>query len=401
MRKEKYILMFKNDEVLSFEVTFDEKNSVILLERLEHFDKAPQGIDGNLTDEQIGYRLFRFFNVRSIATPRSDYEDILKATKCKDSFELSFKGHGLSLSNHYWFKKEDENLKYEDINFFTNKWDDSFARAVLNGDYEALENVDLNVPDIVTAGWAVKGWLCEDDGPILCKLGIDKDSPEEVLGEVLASNLAKRLLGEDAVVGHELRIINGHYASCSRCMIDIDEELIPLSFVLPPEITFASPLSNYSRDNFDAFLNKLIEFGYNDIYLLFIKIMCLKSLAFVKDFHFDNLSMIKNLNTGLTHIAPLYDLGGAYGGTKTGRNLLSNMNKGLLFIVYYAYGGLEAKWDYSWYHPEKMIGFEEEIREILSKSDFYSPLMINNIIDVYHHQKETLDGYAKKQLGVD
>ena len=33
--------------------------------------------------------------------------------------DLLFKGHGLSLSNHYWFKKENEKPSYDDINFFT------------------------------------------------------------------------------------------------------------------------------------------------------------------------------------------------------------------------------------------------------------------------------------------
>ena len=396
MGKEKYILMFKDAEVLSFEVEFDQKNKVSVLEKLDHFDKAPYGMKEDSSIEQLNAKLFGFFNARAIAQPRSDYEEILKATKSCDSFELSFKGHGLSLSNHYWYKKEGENLRYGDINFFTNKWDDSFAGAVLKGDYEALETADLNVPDIVTPGWAVKGWLCEEDGPVLYKLGIDKTAPEEVLGEVLASDLARRLLGENEAVNHELRTVNGSYASCSKCMIGIDEELIPLSFVLPPELHLNSPLSNYSRDKFDAFLDQLIEYGYHDIYQLFIKIMCLKSLCFAKDFHFDNISVIRNLSTDTISIAPLYDLGGAYGGSKTGRNLLSKINKGLLFIVYYIFGGLEPDWDYSWYNPDRLIGFEKDMREILSKSSFFNDELIDGMIGFYSHQKETLDVLAAK-----
>ena len=396
MTKEKYILMFKNDEVLSFLVIFDEDNDVAVLEKLEHFDEAPEELRGDLSVKELSHNLFRFFNSRSIASTRRDYDDILKATKCRDSFKLSFKGHGLSLSNHYWFKKEDENLKYEDINFFTNKWDDSFARAVLSEDYKALENVDLNVPDIVTPGWGVKGWLCEENGPVLCKFGIDKTCPEEVLGEVLASKLARRLIGEEGALEHELRIINGHYASCSKCMIGINEELIPLDSVLPRELAVDNPLTGNERDIIDDYFNKLIEYGYKDIYLLYVKIMCLKSLAFVKDFHFGNLSMIKNLDTDEIFIAPLYDLGGAYGGSRTAHNLLAKPSTGLLFIVYFAYGGLQPNWDYSWYNPDNLIGFEEEMKEILSKSDFYNEEMINNIIDVYHHQKSTLDEFAKK-----
>ena len=63
-------------------------------------------------------------------------------------------------------------------------------------------------------------------------------------------------------------------------------------------------------------------------------------------------------------------------------------------IVYYIYGFLDPSWDYSWYNPDSLIGFEEDIKEILSKSDFYNPELINNIIDVYQHQKQSLDEMA-------
>ena len=73
---------------------------------------------------------------------------------------------------------------------------------------------------------------------------------------------------------------------------------------------------------------------------------------------------------------------------------LSNINKGTYLLIYFIYGGLDPNWDYSWYDKNKLIGFEDEIRDTLSKSDFYNEQLIDNIVDVYHHQKETLDELA-------
>ncbi|MBO6262276.1 MAG: hypothetical protein J6N95_06715, partial [Bacilli bacterium] len=110
-KKIKYILMYRDEEVLSFLVTFGERNDIEILEKLEHFDKAPYGVKEKEIPKNMNMALFRFFNARSIPPTRKDYEQIVKYTGVKDTFELSFKGHGLSLSNHYWFRKEDEHLK--------------------------------------------------------------------------------------------------------------------------------------------------------------------------------------------------------------------------------------------------------------------------------------------------
>ena len=396
MEKEIYILMFKNDEVLSFEVTFGEYFRVKIIDKLAHYEKAPLNISKCETDEQRNAKLFKFFYSRTIASTRYDYEDILKATNCRDSFELSFKGHGLSLANHYWFKKENENLRYEDINFFTNKWDDSFARAVLNGDYEALKNADLNVPDIVTPGWAVKGWLCEKDGPTLYKFSISKNHYEEQLGETLASSLGRKLLA-DEVLEYKLIKVNDNYASTSKCMINIDEELIPLADILSKE--FDPYLTSFSGDHekIKSFLNKLLETGYKDIYQHYVKILVLKTLVFANDFHFNNISIIRNINTGKIRMAPIYDLGGAFGGSENGRKLLSNVNSGLLFILLFSYGMLEPDWDYSWFDSSKLHGFENEIRNTLSKSEFYNQELLDNIIYFYNYQKESLEKMAKRK----
>lgn len=394
-KRDIYILMYKDYEVLSFYVNF-KKSRTYFLNKLAHFDKAPYGFDED--DDDIDRKLFRFFNARAIPNQRKGYKEILKATHCRNSFLLSFKGHGLSLSNHYWFKKPKEKLRYADINFFTNRWDDSFARLVLKEDYQGLANVDLNVPDIVTSGWGTKGWIFDPKkGPRLFKMGINDDCPDEVLGEVLASSLARKLFKKEEVLQYDLEKIYGKYASVSSPIINIDEELTPLSSYLPLELYNIYHSINSDKNKRKDFLNKLKETNNYDVYSFFCKLLCLKSLCFVNDLHFDNISVVKNMKTGQIKMAPIYDLGGSFGSGKTSKQHLINPSKATLLLIYFVYGNLDPDWDYSWYDANRLIGFEEEIRKTLSISSFYKPETIDFVINVYRNQKNTLDEMASKK----
>lgn len=386
--------MYQDFAILSFNVDFN-KSEVEVIQKLEHFAKAPKCIIES-SDDNLDLALLRFTNGRSIPVTRADYEEILKATSCKTSFELSFKGHGLSLSNHYWYKKEDENITYKDINFFTNKWDDSFARAVLNQDYQALKHADINVPDIVTPGWGVKGWIYEKDGPKLYKLGIHKDHFEEALGEVVASKIATCLFNEGEVLKYELKKIGNRYASVSSLMINIDEDLIPLSEYIDHKTYNLYRDKAINKELSKEFFEVIKNSGIPGLYEFFIKITCLRDLCFASDLHFENISLIKNAKTNKIRIAPIYDLGGAFGSGRTGQNLIANPNSGVLMLVYFLFNDLDPSWDYSWYEPNKLIGIEDEIRNTLSKSPFYTSFLIDRIIEVYQHQKATLDEMASK-----
>ena len=391
------ILMYKDFEVLSFGVNF-EKQEVEFIKKLEHIDKGPNGMSESSTDEAIKKSLRRFVLRSHIPGNRTNYQKIIKGVGVESGFELAFRGHGLSLSNHYWYKKEGESLLYKDINFFENKWDDSFARAVINEDYEALKHCDLNVPDIVTAGWGVKGWIYEEDGPKLYKLGINEGHSEEALAEVLASSIASQMFDEGEVLKYELRKVGDRYASASPVMINIDEDLIPLNEYLSHDIYLLYRNKTTDKSKGKKFFDYIKNSEIPGLYKFFVKLGCFRDLCFVNDLHFENISLIKNSKTGKVRIAPLYDLGSAFGSSRTGQSIISKIDKSTFLLVYYLFNDLDPEWDYSWYNPDKLIGYEEEIRRVLSLSNFYTPEIVGCIIQVYQHQKEMLEETAKNSL---
>lgn len=387
--KEKLTLMFQDDEVLSFEVDYDKK-IVRFLEEKERFDKAPYEL--GIEDKNLG--LMHFFDNRLISSMRVDFKKIAEATNCKSPFELSFRGHGLSLSNHYWYKRDGENLRYDDINFFENRWDDTFGRAVLAGDYEKLKTCDLNVPDILTSGWGVKGWLWED-GPKLYKRGLTPEHPEEAVCEVLASKIANMMLQNGDALHYDLKTIDGKYYSSSPCITKKNEELIPLSTILPTELNAIYYEKIFNKRLNKLFFDRLAEFGHAEWKTFFYKVACLRSLCFISDLHFGNLSAIRNIDTGELRLAPIYDFGGAFGSSNRGKEFIASANKGSFFLIYFLFGDLDPSWDYSWYDPKKLEGAEEVIREYLSKTEFYTPDYIECALEIFRRQKKALDEMAK------
>ena len=103
------------------------------------------------------------------------------------------------------------------------------------------------------------------------------------------------------------------------------------------------------------------------------------------------------MKTGEIKIAPLYDLGGSFGSGVHAKQFLLNRNKTTLLIAYFLYSNLDSEWDYSWYDKNKLIGFEDEIRRTLSKSEFYTPEIIDFVIEIYKRQKQSLDEMADKK----
>ena len=383
--------MLKDLEVLSFNVNF-KSEKFKLNGKLKHFDKAP--FDINKSVEDINFSLYKFFNSRIIPPQREDYEQILKATGCKSSLELVFKGHGASLSNHYWFRKPEEKLSYEDINFFTNKWDDSFAKAVIAKDYDALKNCDLNVPDLLTSGWGIKGWIY-DNGPKLYKLGIHEGN-EEAIAEVLASRLAARLFRENEYLKYELKMFNGAYVSICSPIININEELIPLSDVLDGEIYSLYRDRTSNKESGKKFFEKIEEYKELNLKDFFVKLSCLRDLCFASDLHFGNIGIIKNLNDGSLKIAPIYDLGSSFGSSRTAQSFVRNFTSATILLIYFIFNDLDPDWDYSWYNKDNLIGYEDEMVEYLSKCEIYTPQIISATLDIYHHQKAVLDEFSNK-----
>ena len=148
----KCILMNKNTEVLVAE--YDSATGVFTkVYDVYNINYAPYILKSFYTSEDINETAFRtnlskWFQERGIPSWRDKLDLLLHRLNINAPFELLDKAFGLSLSDQYWLKPYDSDIKYDDINFFDNDFDYvGFMEASLskNSKMIFLERFNLNV----------------------------------------------------------------------------------------------------------------------------------------------------------------------------------------------------------------------------------------------------------------
>lgn len=80
----------------------------------------------------------------------------------KDNFDLlDSKAYCLSLSDQYWVKNIDEDIKWEKINFFDNEFSEDMGKILFSGGKTSLK-LNLNTPDMTSNGNYEKRWKIID-----------------------------------------------------------------------------------------------------------------------------------------------------------------------------------------------------------------------------------------------
>ena len=100
MRKE-HILMHRNKATCS--ITFDDEYRISRINEIYDFNEMPLGYVENEDGHNIKFLRFWWDN-NGIPSNRDGIEISLAILDISSVEELHFKGHGISLNNHYWIK---------------------------------------------------------------------------------------------------------------------------------------------------------------------------------------------------------------------------------------------------------------------------------------------------------
>lgn len=116
----KCILMNKNTKVLSAD--YQPSLGVFTdIYDIYNIDFAPVILKNVYNKEKdLKIILSNWFKGRGIPLWRDDLDLLLSKLNISAPTELLDKAFGLSLSDQYWLKPFDTNIKYDDINFFDN-----------------------------------------------------------------------------------------------------------------------------------------------------------------------------------------------------------------------------------------------------------------------------------------
>lgn len=179
-----YTLMHKNHKVMELTISQDCTQILHIGEIYDH-QRIPVGLRIPLRTT-----LNNWWHRRAIPASRSGLSQALRSLHLHAPEELLTKCFGLSLSDQYWVKPVDEDMTWEQVNFFDNDFSEDVGN-ILFGGKPSGDAISLLSPDGSVNGWLKKKWKIIDGKRCLLKGGSNFWS--EPFGEVIASMIADRL----------------------------------------------------------------------------------------------------------------------------------------------------------------------------------------------------------------
>lgn len=298
--------MNKNTEVLVCEYNtnlnvFDKMYEII------NIDYAPLILKKYYEEDKdtlaLLRRLTEWFKGRGIPSWRDKIDLLLHRLNIETAEELLDKAFGLSLSDQYWIKPYDSNLKYDDINFFDNDFDYAeFLEASLSLNSKIVKKeTSLKTPNNTTDGMLKKAWIIENGTRYLLKGGY-KNEILQPFNEVLASMICDRLGFNH--VPYTLDVYKDTVVSKCPCFITKDTELITAYQI-------KNNMKRYdSEEDYEEYIKCLEENGISNVREKIENMYILDFLIMNEDRHLNNFGIIRDVNTlKWLDVAPIFDNG--------------------------------------------------------------------------------------------
>lgn len=296
---------------------------------------------------------------RGIPRTRDGIEVLLRDAGVQVPEELLQRNLGLSLSDQYWIRPDGSGLRWEDVNFFNNDFDEA---SEITAPY-AIEAQEARAhPDNTSDGDLSKTWVLRDGVRMLKKAG--RYNGQEPYNEVVATNLCGRLLNEGEYVSYYLE----GEGSDARCLcpnfLADEEEYIPAAYV---ERTREQ---DSATNDFDHYVECCEAIGATGVTPALERMIVCDDIMANHDRHHRNFGIIRNVETLECRPAPIFDSGASLwcedGIQKlargdfdfTSRQFDHRPARQLLLVE-----------DLSWFDVSAMEGFVDEAIGILSAND--------------------------------
>ena len=303
----KCILMNKNTKILVAEYNeysnfFDEIYEVINIEFAPYIVRSYY-IENDINSSSFKMNLSQWFKGRGIPSWRDKLDLLLHRLNISTQNELLDKAFGLSLTDQYWLKPCNLDIKYEDINFFDNDFEYSeFMSASLSKNSNVVTNEEsLKTPNNTTDGMLKKAWIIENGTRYLIKGGY-KNEILQPFNEVLASEICRRL--GFSHVPYTIDIYKDMVVSKCPCFINKDSEFITAYQI-------KKCMKKYDdKQDYEDYIKVLENNGIKDARIKLENMYILDFLIMNEDRHLNNFGIIRDVNTlKWLDVAPIFDNG--------------------------------------------------------------------------------------------
>lgn len=273
--------------------------------------------------------------------------------------ELVQRNLGLSLSDQYWILPQNSGLKWEDINFFNNSFEDvslTIAPFAPEGKAAAAK------PDNTSDGNLQKYWTCEGARRVLHKAGAHLN--QEPYNEVVATALHRRILAAGDFVPYSLEGTGTSALSVCDVFLTDEEEYVPAFYVNE------RARANERLTDYEQYIASCEELGVANIQDALDRMIVCDDIIANYDRHWRNFGLVRNVNTLACRPAPIFDSGSSLWcnapleALKAGEHSFASAQfhsspaKQMLLVE-----------DMSWFDEDKLEGFVDEAIEILSGNE--------------------------------
>jgi len=361
--------------------------TIIEIYELLSSERVPIGVP-YINNEVNRKVLNDWWSGRSIPASRSGLRDALVALKISSPQLLLTKCFGFSLSDQYWVRPENSNLRWEDMNFFDNPFSEDMGN-ILFGEVPKRSDLNLVSPDNTSDGWLKKKWIIADGKRQLIKSG-SNPAQQEPYNEVLASAIMRRLNIEH--IPYSLMKINGVPYSVCDDFVTRDTELVAAWHIIQTQ------KKSNSTSSYQHCINCCEDLGITDVTASLDRMLTVDFIIVNEDRHFNNFGAIRNANT-LEWIgaAPIFDCGTSMWYDKF-THMISTTAKlpSKPFRSRHA-DQIKLVSSFKWLDIKALKGIDEEFREILSDSVIIDDTRCNALCYGLRKRVEQLDAYVKSR----
>lgn len=382
----KCTLMHKRKAVAEMEL--DESTGFILkISEIYDAEHLPVGISckNGIADRKA---LNEWWTDRSIPASRSGVRNALEHLNISNTKMLLVRCFGLSLSDQYWIKPQNEEISWDDINFFDNPFSEDIG-DVLFGTPKNMEGFDFSSPDNTSDGCLKKRWKLINGKRCLVKGGSDL-ARQQPFNEVIATKIMERL--GISHVGYELIWDSGSPYSVCEDFVTADTELVSAWRILQ---TQKKP-NNVSV--YQHFVNCCQALGVTDIVKSLDRMLVLDYIIANEDRHLNNFGLLRNAETlEWIGFAPIYDSGSSLGYDKVASQIRAQTDITCKPFKKSHADQIKLVSDFSWIDFDSLSNVDEIIRETMAveeAQELIDERRIAAITDGVRKRIDTLQGMA-------
>lgn len=285
----KYYLMNKNEKLVSFET--DMQYGVTIFENeLKLSDKLP-----------IGYLdIGTWIENRNYAKHKEHMQKWLKDWGIDTTDGFINITHALGVNDSFWIKSQDSDLRWENVNLYTNEFTDIACTTAFETGLYGLQ-LSTTTPEFTTDGTFPKCWIKDGKGIHILKQGLSGASNVglEPYCEFISSNIGSTIFKD--VVQYDLVQYKGKL--CSKCDLFTTEETGYISFgrTIDAKRYYTIPQLLHYFEDYDEAHKTSFEAKFRIMIVL-------DSIVFNYDRHLNNFGyLFNNDSMEITDFAPLFD----------------------------------------------------------------------------------------------